>query len=108
MFRKVDVPVLGLIENMSYFLCPKCGERTEIFGHGGARREADALGMDFLGEVPLDVAIRETSDEGEPIVAADPDGPHARTFLEIAERVWTKVAQSLEQRAAKAPRIVVQ
>jgi ATP-binding protein involved in chromosome partitioning len=108
MFRKVDVPVLGLIENMSYFLCPKCGERTEIFGHGGARREADALGMDFLGEVPLDVAIRETSDEGEPIVAADPDGPHARTFLEIAERVWTKVAQGLEQRAAKAPRIVVQ
>jgi ATP-binding protein involved in chromosome partitioning len=108
MFRKVDVPVLGLIENMSYFLCPKCGERTEIFGHGGARREAEALGMDFLGEVPLDVAIRETSDAGEPIVAAEPDGPHARTFLEIAERVWAKVEASLQQRAAKAPRIVVQ
>ncbi len=108
MFRKVDVPVLGLIENMSYFLCPKCGERTEIFGHGGARREAEALGMDFLGEVPLDVAIRETSDAGEPIVAAEPDGPHARTFLEIAQRVWAKVDESLQQRAAKAPRIVVQ
>jgi ATP-binding protein involved in chromosome partitioning len=64
--------------------------------------------MDFLGEVPLDVAIRETSDAGEPIVAAEPDGPHARTFLEIAQRVWAKVDESLQQRAAKAPRIVVQ
>ena len=108
MFRKVDVPVLGLIENMSYFLCPKCGERTEIFGHGGARREAEALGIDFLGEVPLHIAIRERSDEGEPIVAADPDGPHARTFLDIAERVWAKVEANLQQRAAKTPRIVVQ
>lgn len=107
MFRKVDVPVLGLIENMSYFLCPKCGERTEIFGHGGARREAEQLGMDFLGEVPLDVAIRETSDAGVPIVAAEPDGPHAQTYLAIAEAVWAKIEQSLDQRAASAPRIVV-
>ncbi len=107
MFRKVDVPVLGLIENMSYFLCPKCGERTEIFGHGGARREAETLGMDFLGEVPLDVRIRETSDAGVPIVAAEPDGPHAQTFLHIAEAVWAGIEQSLNQRAASAPRIVV-
>ena len=107
MFRKVDVPVLGLIENMSYFLCPKCGERTEIFGHGGARREAETLGMDFLGEVPLDVAIRETSDAGVPIVAAEPDGPHAQTYLRIAEAVWAGIEQSLNQRAASAPRIVV-
>jgi ATP-binding protein involved in chromosome partitioning len=108
MFRKVDVPVFGLIENMSYFLCPKCGERTEIFGHGGARREAEALGMDFLGEVPLDVGIRETSDQGVPIVAAAPESAHARTFLAIAEAVWGKIEQSLTQRAAKAPRIVVE
>src|SRR5579872_4272733 len=68
MFQKVDVPVLGIIENMSYFLCPHCGERSEIFSHGGARREAERLGCDFLGEVPLHIAIRETSDEGHPIV----------------------------------------
>ncbi len=108
MFRKVDVPVLGLIENMSYFLCPKCGERTEIFGHGGARREAETLGMDFLGEIPLDIAIRETSDGGTPIVAAEPDGEYARTYLEIAARVWDKIEESLRQRVASTPRIVVQ
>ena len=68
MFRKVDVPVLGIIENMSYFLCPHCGERSEIFSHGGARREAEKLGVEFLGEMPLDIAIRETSDGGHPIV----------------------------------------
>ena len=68
MFRKVDVPVLGIIENMSYFLCPHCGERSEIFSHGGARREAERLGVEFLGEMPLDIAIRETSDGGRPIV----------------------------------------
>jgi ATP-binding protein involved in chromosome partitioning len=107
MFRKVDVPVLGLIENMSYFCCPNCGHRTEIFGHGGARREADRLGMNFLGEIPLDVAIRETSDEGRPIVAADPDGEHARAFLSIAEKLWSQVEHSIAARAATAPRIVV-
>jgi ATP-binding protein involved in chromosome partitioning len=107
MFRKVDVPVLGLIENMSYFCCPNCGHRTEIFGHGGARREAERLGMNFLGEIPLDVAIRETSDEGRPIVAADPDGEHARAFLSIAEKLWGQVEQSIAARAATAPRIVV-
>src|SRR5205085_9696429 len=68
MFRKVDVPVLGIVENMSYFLCPHCGERSDIFSHGGARREADKLGCEFLGEIPLDIAIRETSDQGYPIV----------------------------------------
>ena len=68
MFRKVDVPVLGIIENMSYFLCPHCGERSDIFSHGGARKEAEKLGVEFLGEMPLDIAIRETSDGGKPIV----------------------------------------
>ena len=78
MFRKVDVPVLGIIENMSYFLCPHCGERSDIFSHGGARREAERLGVDFLGEVPLDIAIRETSDDGRPIVVSDPESAHAQ------------------------------
>jgi len=92
MFRRVDVPVLGIIENMSYFCCPNCGHRTDIFSHGGARREADSLGMEFLGEVPLDIAIRETSDEGQPIVMSQPDSEHAKVYRQIAARVWEKVA----------------
>jgi ATP-binding protein involved in chromosome partitioning len=108
MFRKVEVPVLGLIENMSYFNCPSCGHRTEIFGHGGARREAENLGMDFLGEIPLDTVIRQTSDDGHPIVAADPEGEHARTYLAIAAKVWKTVEQNLQMRAVSAPRIVIQ
>ena len=107
MFRKVDVPVLGLIENMSYFCCPNCGHRTDIFGHGGAQREAQRLGMDFLGEIPLDVAIRETSDAGRPIVAADPDSEHAQAYRAIAEKLWRQVEHSVAARAAKTPRIVV-
>src|SRR5215212_6244083 len=92
MFKKVDVPVLGIIENMSYFLCPHCGERSDIFSHGGARREAERLGTDFLGEIPIDLAIRETSDEGRPIVVSQPDSPYSRTFRDIAARVWQKVS----------------
>jgi ATP-binding protein involved in chromosome partitioning len=107
MFNKVDVPVLGIIENMSYFLCPHCGERTEVFSHGGARREAARLGTEFLGEVPLDLAIRETSDDGRPITVSDPDSPHARLFRDIAARVWQKVAgDAAVQR--QPPRIVVE
>ncbi len=87
MFRQVDVPLLGVIENMSYFVCPHCGGRTDIFSHAGARQEAEALGVPFLGEVPLDVAIRETSDAGTPVVAGSPEGPHAAAYLAIAERV---------------------
>jgi ATP-binding protein involved in chromosome partitioning len=107
MFQKVDVPVLGIIENMSYFLCPHCGERSDIFSHGGARREAERLGCDFLGEVPLDLAIRETSDEGRPITVSDPGSPHARLFREIAARVWNKVSGADSVRRAP-PRIVVE
>jgi ATP-binding protein involved in chromosome partitioning len=107
MFRKVDVPVLGLIENMSYFACPKCGERTDIFGHGGARKEAERLGMPFLGEIPLDIVIRETSDGGHPIVASDPDGAHALVYKAIAEKVWEQVSAVVQSRQASAPRIVV-
>jgi ATP-binding protein involved in chromosome partitioning len=108
MFRKVEVPVLGLIENMSYFNCPNCGHRSEIFGHGGARREAENLGMDFLGEIPLDIVIRQTSDDGHPIVASDPESEHARAYLAIAARIWEKVEQNLQARAISAPRIVIQ
>ena len=107
MFRKVDVPVLGIIENMSYFLCPHCGERSDIFSHGGARQEAERLGTDFLGEVPLDMAIRETSDEGRPITVSQPDSPYAQTFREIAAKVWEKVSGETPARRA-APRIVVE
>ncbi len=91
MFRKVDVPVLGIIENMSYFECPHCGERSHVFSHGGARREAERLGVDFLGEIPLDIAIRETSDGGRPIVVAEPDGPHATAYRDIAGRILDRL-----------------
>ena len=107
MFKKVDVPVLGIIENMSYFLCPHCGERSDIFSHGGARREAERLGTDFLGEVPIDLAIRETSDEGRPIVVSQPDSPYSRTFRDIAARIWQKVSGETPARRT-APRIVVE
>jgi len=108
MFRKVDVPVFGIIENMSYFLCPHCGERSDIFSHGGARREAERLETEFLGEVPLDMAIRETSDGGHPIVIAQPEGPHAKTYKAIAARVWDKVAAALGDTKRQPPRIVIQ
>lgn len=105
MFRKVDVPVLGIVENMSFFCCPNCGHRSEIFGHGGARREAERLGTEFLGEIPLDIAIRETSDGGTPITVADPTGPHAAAFRALAARVWEMVGTGDARRAP--PRIVV-
>ena len=104
MFRRVDVPVLGFIENMSYFLCPHCGERSDIFSHGGARAEALKLGVEFLGELPLDIAIRETSDGGNPIVIAAPQSPHAATYRAIASRVWDMLAAQQRQ----APKIVVE
>jgi ATP-binding protein involved in chromosome partitioning len=87
MFRKVNVPVLGIVENMSYFQCPHCGERSDIFGHGGARHEAERLGVPFLGEVPLHMSIRTTSDAGNPVVESEPDGPHAAIYRAIGERV---------------------
>ncbi|HXQ67871.1 MAG TPA: iron-sulfur cluster carrier protein ApbC [Alphaproteobacteria bacterium] len=108
MFRKVDVPVFGIVENMSYFLCPHCGERSEIFSHGGARREAERLGTEFLGEIPLDIVIRETSDSGRPIVISHPESAHAKVYVQIAARVWEKAGQSLGEMARRAPRIVIQ
>src|SRR5205823_14156590 len=106
MFQKVDVPVLGIVENMSYFLCPHCGGRSEIFSHGGARQEAERLGVEFLGEVPLDLKIREPSDGGTPITVAEPDNPHAVVFRQMAARIWEKVAGDGQRRAP--PRIVIE
>jgi ATP-binding protein involved in chromosome partitioning len=87
MFKKVNVPVLGIVENMSYFQCPHCGTRSDIFGHGGARHEAERLGVPFLGEIPLHMAIRVTSDSGMPVVESEPDGPHAQIYRKIGEKV---------------------
>ncbi|MGY8667754.1 Mrp/NBP35 family ATP-binding protein [Bradyrhizobium sp. UFLA05-109] len=87
MFKKVNVPVLGIVENMSYFQCPHCGTKSDIFGHGGARHEAEKLAVPFLGEVPLHMAIRETSDAGKPVVDSEPDGPHAAIYRAIAGQI---------------------
>lgn len=105
MFRKVDVPVFGIVENMSYFLCPSCGERTDIFGHGGARAEAEKLGVDFLGEVPLHLKIRETSDAGQPIVVSNPDSEHAQAFRAIADKLAAKLSNTESTGARAAPSI---
>ena len=102
MFEKVSVPVLGLIENMSYFCCPNCDHRSEIFGHGGARTEAERLGVEFLGELPLKLAIRELADAGTPIVLARPDTAEAAEYRRIAARVWEKARVP----AGGGPRIV--
>jgi ATP-binding protein involved in chromosome partitioning len=87
MFKKVNVPVLGIVENMSYFQCPHCGSRSDIFGHGGARHEAERLGVPFLGEIPLHMSIRATSDSGTPLVESEPDGPYAAIYRAIGARV---------------------
>lgn len=97
MFRKVDVPVLGIIENMSMYVCPNCGHEAHVFGHGGAKREAEKLGTPFLGEIPLDILIRETSDGGRPVVVSEPDGPHAKAYLAIAEQVRDAVIGAARQ-----------
>jgi len=104
MFRKVNVPVLGIVENMSHFICPDCGGRHDVFGHGGARTEAAAIGVPFLGEVPLEMVIRATSDAGSPIVASEPEGPHAKHYLAIAE----KVLAGLGAERHAAPKIVIE
>ena len=106
MFRKVDVPVFGIVENMSYFSCPNCGHVSHVFSHGGARREADKLGMTFLGEVPLDLEIRETSDSGRPIVVSNPSSPQAKAYVAIAEQIAAKLGTGAGARPA--PKIVMQ
>ncbi|WP_319531442.1 iron-sulfur cluster carrier protein ApbC [uncultured Cohaesibacter sp.] len=104
MFRKVSIPILGLIENMSFFMCPDCGAKHDIFGHGGARTTAVDINVPFLGEVPLHMDIRERSDSGEPIVAAEPDGDFGLIYRAIA----STVSQSLEGAVRPAPRIIIE
>jgi len=87
MFDKMNVPVFGIIENMSYFVCPHCGERTDVFGHGGAKDAAEDLGLEFLGELPLDPETRKASDAGQPIVAVAPQGAQTAAFMDVAKQV---------------------
>ena len=107
MFKRVNVPVLGIVENMSYFLCPSCGTRSDIFGHGGARKEAERQGVPFLGEVPLHMTIREKSDSGLPVVATEPDGPHAKIYREIAAKVLEQIKGG-PAAGRTAPKIVIE
>lgn len=104
MFEKVHVPVLGIVENMSYFLCPHCGERSDIFGHGGARDEAQKRGVPFLGEVPLHAEIRAKSDEGEPVAGRGEKDRHAQAFAAIAEELM----RGLKTGDRPAPKLTVQ
>ena len=105
MFKRVEVPILGIVENMATFVCPHCGQSSAIFGHGGARAEASRLGVTFLGEIPLDIAIRELSDSGRPVVASDPDGANAALYKAMAAQVWGALEDGV---ARPAPRIVVE
>ena len=107
MFRKVDVPVLGIVENMSTFICPHCGSATDIFAHGGAQSEAKRLGVPFLGEVPLELAIRETSDAGKPVVVSAPSSPAAAAYRAIAAKAWAELEREKES-ARAAPRFVME
>jgi ATP-binding protein involved in chromosome partitioning len=107
MFKRVNVPVLGIVENMSYFLCPECGTRSDIFSHGGARHEAERQGVPFLGEVPLHMTIREKSDSGLPVVATEPDGPHAKIYREIAAKVLEQIKGG-PAAGRVAPKIVIE
>ncbi|GGE37168.1 iron-sulfur cluster carrier protein [Agaricicola taiwanensis] len=105
MFQKVEVPILGIIENMSTFICPHCGGRSDIFGHGGARQEAEKLKVPFLGEIPLAMQIRTTSDSGEPIAATDPEGTHGKAYLAVADQVLRALEAG---KTRPAPRIVIE
>ncbi|HKY94077.1 MAG TPA: Mrp/NBP35 family ATP-binding protein [Kiloniellales bacterium] len=108
MFRKVDVPLLGMVENMSVFVCPHCGHESHIFSIGGARREAEKQRLPFLGEVPLDPAIRETSDAGRPIVLSQPQSSAAKAYAAIADRLWQEVEAVMAGGSRKAPKITMQ
>ena len=107
MFEKTRVPVLGLVENMSFFCCPNCGHKTNIFGHGGARAEAERIGTEFLGEIPLLLDIRIASDAGTPIAASAPGSDAAKAYAALAKRVWEKVGGAAGVRGA-GPRITME
>jgi ATP-binding protein involved in chromosome partitioning len=106
MFRQVEVPVLGIIENMSYFICPHCGDSHGIFGHGGAKEEAERIGVPFLGGVPLHQDIRTNSDAGTPIIISDPEGEHAKTYNQITENILERIKQ--EEEMINRPNIVIE
>ncbi|MDE0799637.1 MAG: Mrp/NBP35 family ATP-binding protein [Rhodospirillaceae bacterium] len=101
MFRQVEVPILGMIENMSHYICPSCGHRDDIFSTGGAEKTAHELETDFLGGIPLDLKIRETSDSGTPIVLADPESPHAKAYIDIAKKIAAKLDDGIAKTAPK-------
>ena len=108
MFKQVKVPVLGIVENMSYFNCPSCGERSDIFGHGGAKAEAERIKVPFLGEIPLHMDIREKSDAGQPVVVSAPDGPHAKIYGEIATQAWKNAEVHKAKREGKKTKITME
>lgn len=101
MFRKVNVPILGIVENMSWFICGNCGTEAHVFGHGGASKTAETMGLEVLGEIPLNIDIRETSDEGEPIVRSKPESAAAKAYVSIAEKVWRQL-QDLDKNGGDA------
>ena len=107
MFQQVDVPIFGVVENMSYYVCPACGHRADIFHHGGARETAQRLGVDFLGEIPLDLDIRTTSDAGRPIVVTQPESPHAASYRHIAAGLIDKASAAVGGAGRPQPRIVM-
>ncbi len=107
MFQQVNVPIFGVVENMSYYVCPECGHRAELFHHGGARETARRLGVDFLGEIPLDIAIRTTSDAGRPIVVTQPESPHAESYRQIAAGLIDKATSAVSGAGRAQPRIVM-
>jgi len=106
MFKRVEIPIIGIVENMATFICPHCGQASHIFGHGGARAEAERLDVPFLGEMPLTMSIRELSDAGRPVVASDPNGPHTAIYKDMARQVWDSVSGGAV--AKPAPRIVIE
>ena len=108
MFEKVGIPILGIVENMSFHVCPKCGHESHIFGSGGAERMAREYGTELLGQLPLDEAIRSQADSGKPTVVSDPDGPVAEIYRRIARRCAIKIAESQRDMTSKFPSIVVQ
>jgi ATP-binding protein involved in chromosome partitioning len=108
MFEKVDIKILGLVENMSTHICSKCGHEEHIFGAGGGEKMCADFGVEFLGSLPLDIQIREQTDSGKPTVAADPDGRIAKEYRQIARRVAVKVAEMAQDHSAVFPKIVVQ
>jgi ATP-binding protein involved in chromosome partitioning len=108
MFRRTEVPVLGIVENMSYFICPNCGHQSNIFGHGGAEAEAARIGVPFLGGVPLDMEVREKSDAGTPVVISAPDSEVAKIYRQIAGRVIERLRQERDMVERRAPEIVIE